>query len=236
MLSGSFFDTLLKDPLINRLSGKKPISGGNKLPENLVAKVLSTKGELSVLKWPGGVFTATLNAKVTPGETLLLKYNGLKNDRSHYRIINRFISGADAESTTLRNSSEPLLFGLMPPADSGEQNRPALVRFVSPREREKRKSASEQEPLLELMIDTESFGLVMVQFFSYQGNRLECQFLVESKEAGRALQYQAKQLIVEAGGTKEEQQGEPIRWTVGALQKDIARILHESGLSLNTQA
>jgi len=236
VVSGSFFNALLKDPVISRLSGKNQPSSGGKLPENLVARVLSLKGDLSVLKWQGGVFTATLNASVTPGETLLLKYNGLKGDRSHYRIMARFPTGLESESSSLRNAHEPFLFGLLPPSRTGEQNQPALIRFLPPREGKATNIAGDQDPLLELMIDTDSFGLVMVRFFYHRNQRMECQFVVESQEAGVALQNQAKQLIVEAGGNAEEQAGEPLRLVVDSLQKDIAMMLHKSGFSLNVQA
>jgi len=231
-LDNSILNALLRDPVLNRLAVSETSSGKSVLPESVVAKVTAMKGDIAMLRWQGGNFNASLNASVAPGETLLLKYSGTKEGRSHYRIIARFPIGADQAQGSARDSGEPLLFGLMPDQTNKDNSKPALVRFMP--ENIKHKGEFEgREPLIELYLDTESFGIVLVQFFFVQKDRLECQFVVESPDAGRALQAEAERLIAEAGGEKRNQTNEPLRWSVGNIRRTVSEVLSQGGLKLN---
>ncbi len=82
LLDSGILSALFRDPVINRLTaGQRPLAG-RPLPENLIARVIGLKGDLATLRWEGGQFTASLSARVIPGETLLLQYNGVKKGRS----------------------------------------------------------------------------------------------------------------------------------------------------------
>jgi hypothetical protein len=234
-LDSNILNALLRDPVINRLTAAQPASIRASLPETLVAKVISLKGDLASLRWQDGSFTASLSARVTPGETLLLKYNGVKQGSSHYRIMARFPLGGESGEVSYRDSNEPLLFGMMPETRSGRETVPALVRFL-PQKKGGADSGGELKPLLELFIDTESFGLVLARFYYHKDDRLQCRFIVESQEAGEALQGEAERLIEEAGGTKSADQNDSLHWSVGNLRRSAAEVLHQGGFSLNTQA
>jgi len=239
-LDSSFLTALFRDPVLNRLTASKPsgsVGSGARMPESLVAKVTALKGEAAVLRWEGGTFAALLNAETTPGEKLFLKYNGMKEGKPHYRIMARIPGSNTAENNILPNrmeAGESFLFALMPGVAGRQGARPALVRFT-PRD-EKRKPANNQpEPLIELFLDTERFGLILVRFFYQQGKNIECRFVVESREAGRDLQGEAERFIDETGGSG--QAGDtPLKWSVGNLRKKAAEVLHHGGYGINKKA
>ncbi len=234
-MNSRIMDVLFRDPVINRLAAGRTATGKGNLPLNLVAKVTALKGEAATLRWQGGVFTAVLNARALPGETLLLEYNGIRKGHSHYRITARLNTAADSVKTTVRESAEPQLFGLMP-GTGGEQGAvPALVRFLPP-EKQDSKTAEEVDPLLELFVDTENFGLVLIRFYYHNDDRLECRFIVESYQAGRALQLEADSLTAESGAGREEEKPASLRWSVGNLRQVAVEVLHQGGLSLNARA
>jgi hypothetical protein len=231
-MDSGILNALFRDPVLNRLAVSEAATGKPALPESVVARVTAMKGDLAMLRWQGGNFSASLNAAVTPGETLLLKYNGVKEGRSHYRIMARFPVGADQAQGPARETGEPFLFGLMPAETNKKHSTPALVRFM-PDQGKKNEAYDSREPLLEIFLDTENFGLVLIQFFFLQKDRLECQFVVESPEAGKALQSEAERLIAEAGGGNRNQSNEPLRWSVGNLRRTISEVLAQGGLNLN---
>jgi len=235
-VDSSILNALFRDPVINRLTSGKTVQTRADIPESLVAKVTALKGEAAVLRWDGGTFTAVLNAEVTPGETLLLSYKGMKEGRSHYRIMARFPGGKDLNSAAIGGeSSESFLLGIMPGGVKQDGQTPALLRFYS-RGNQQRAEELESEPLLELFIDTEHFGLVLVRFFYYPGGKkLDCRFVVESKEAGEALQHEAERLIEEAGSINEDK-GKPLHWSIGNLQLAASEALSQGGYTLNTRA
>ncbi len=235
-MDSSILNALFRDPVINRLTAGKTVQSRADIPESLVAKVTALKGEAAVLRWEGGTFTAVLNAKVSPGEILLLKYKGMKEDRSHYRIMARFPGVNELNSGANRGEpSDSFLLGIMPGGVNQEGEAPALLRFLS-RGKQQRAEGIETEPLLELFIDTDNFGLVLVRFFYYPGGKkLDCRFVVESKEAGEALQHEAERLVDEAGG-KGEEKGKPLQWSVGNLQRAASEALHQGGFNLNARA
>lgn len=232
----SILSALFRDPVLNRLASGKTIQPRPEIPKSLVAKVTALKGEAAVLRWEGGNFTAVLNARVSPGETLLLEYNGMKDNRSHYRIMARFPGSNESNTGAIRGETpEPFLFGIMPGVANQEGHAPALVRFL-PRGKQQPAEKTEPEPFLELFIDTENFGLVLVRFFYHSGGKkLECRFVVESREAGEALQQEAERLVDEAGGTSEDK-GKPLQWSVGNLHLAASEALHQGGYTLNTRA
>lgn len=234
-MDSGILNALFRDPVINKLTSGKPPVAGRPLPENLIARVIALKGDLATLRWEGGQFSASLNARVIPGETLLLQYNGIQKGRSHYKIMARFTGEIDNSGMANRDPGEPLLFGLMPSTAGKQGSSPALVRFFS-EGKNNAEEVSEAKPLLELFLDTEHFGLVLVRFFYYKDNRLECRFIVESKESGLALQREAEKIIKENGEGGEPPQGEVIRWSIGNLRQVAAEALHQGGGSLNTQA
>lgn len=234
-MDSRILNLLFRDPVISRLTAGQQPSAGRALPENLIARVMALKGDLATLRWEGGQFTASLNARVTAGETLLLQYNGVKKGRSHYKIMARFASEIDSSGLTGRDTGEPLLLGLMPASSGRQGSSPALVRFY-PEGKNDAEETAEAKPLLELFLDTENFGLVLVRFFYYRDERLECRFIVESKEAGMALQHEAEKIIAETDGGNKAAEGEVIRWSVGSLRQIAVEALHKGGGSLNTQA
>ncbi len=234
-MDSKILNALFRDPVINQLTSGKPSAVGRALPESLIARVIAFKGDFATLRWEGGQFTASLNARVVPGETLMLQYSGVKKGRSHYKIMARFTGDIDNSGLVNRDAGEPVLFGLVPSAGGKQGSSPALVRFFSEGKNDA-EDLSEAKPLLELFLDTEHFGLVLVRFFYYKDNRLECRFIVESKEAGLALQREAEKIIAENDGGKGTSRGEIIRWSVGNLRQITAEALHKGGASLNTQA
>lgn len=234
-MDSSILNAIFRDPVLGRLATGETSATKASLPEKVVAKVVSLKGEIANLRWQGGSFTATLSASVNPGETLLLKYSGLKEGRSHYKIMARFPAGSESAAGSFKESSEPLLFGLMTQQAEKESHAPALVKLL-PRKNQGSDAAETRDPLIELYIDTESFGLVLVRFYYYKDDRLECHFVVESTEAGQALQLEADALVTEAGGNKDGQNSEPLRWSVGNLRKAAAETLSLGGLNLNARA
>ena len=234
-MDSKILNALFRDPVINHLTSGKPSAVGRTLPENLIARVIALKGDLATLRWEGGQFSASLNARVIPGETLMLQYNGIKKGRSHYKIMARFTGEIDNSGLANRDPGEPLLFGLMPSGAGKQGSSPALVRFFSEGKNDA-EDLSEAKPLLELFLDTEHFGLVLIRFFYYKDNRMECRFIVESKEAGLSLQREAEKIIAENDGGKGTSRGEIIRWSVGNLRQITAEALHKGGASLNTQA
>ncbi len=234
-MDSSILNAIFRDPVLSRLSTGETSTTKASLPENIVAKVASLKGEIANLRWQGGSFTATLSASVNPGETLLLKYSGIKEGRSHYKIMARFPAGGESAAGSVRDSFEPLLFGLMTQQADKESPAPALVKLL-PRKNQGTDAVETRDPLIELFIDTESFGLVLVRFYYHKDDRLECHFVVESTEAGQALQFEADSLVTEAGGNQDGQNSEPLRWTVGNLRKTAAETLSQGGLNLNTRA
>lgn len=234
-MDSGILSALFRDPVINKLTaGQKP-SAGRPLPENLIARVMGLKGDLATLRWEGGQFTASLSARVIPGETLLLRYNGVKKGRSHYKIMARFAGEVDNSGFASRDPGEPMLFSLMSATSGKQGTSPALVRFY-PEGKKTAEEVAEAKPLLELFLDTENFGLVLVRFFYYKDNRMECRFIVESKEAGIALQREAEKIIAESEVGNRTEGSEVIRWSVGNLRQITAEALHKGGGSLNTQA
>ncbi len=234
-MDSSILNAIFRDPVLNRLTAGETSTTKASLPENVVAKVASLKGEIATLRWQGGSFTATLNASVNASETLLLKYSGLKEGRSHYKIMARFPAGSESVTGSVKDSSEPILFGLMTQQTEKENPAPALVKLL-PRKKQGADSEEAKDPLIELFIDTESFGLVLVRFYYYKDDRLECHFIVETREAGQALQFEADALVTEAGGNIDGENSEPLRWTVGNLRKTAAETLSQGGLNLNARA
>ncbi len=237
-MDSRILSAIFQDPVLKQLTaGKSTGQGRSKMPESLVAKVTALKGDAAVLRWEGGNFTAHLNARVVPGETLLLNYNGTKEGRPHYRIMARLPGSATTESNAFINRadfSEPLLFGLFPGAANRYRSSPALVRFIPPRNKRER-SHAQPDPLMELFLDTENFGLVLVYFYSYAGKRLEFRFVVESQKAGKALEKEARRLVKEAGG-EDNNTAVPLQWSVGNLRKKAVEILHQGGFGLNARA
>lgn len=234
-MESGILNALFSDPVINRLTSGKVPSANKNLPEKLVARVMGLKGDAATLRWEGGQFSASLSARVVTGETLLLQYSGVKKGRSHYKIVARFSSEIDSSGSGTRDSSEPVLFGLMPGTYGKQGSNPALVRFL-PEGKKSSEPGKEVKPLLELYLDTDNFGLVLVQFFFHKGDRLECRFVVETREAGQALQSEADNLIAESDETGQEKETDSLRWTVANLRQLTAEALHMSGINLNTQA
>lgn len=233
----SMLNALLGDPVIKRLTAGRVAPGGGTLPETLVARVTATRGDYAVLRWQEGNFTASLNAAVNPGEILLLKNSGVRQGRPHYRILTRMPSGEEGlERSPARDTAEPVLFGLMPSAGSGKGALPALVRF-NPQGGSSAESPEQTgPPLLELFIDTERFGLVLVRFYYHGDDRLQCRFIMESREAGEALQGEASRLAAEAGGPAGGEREVSLHWSVGNLRKTVLETLHKEGYTLNRQA
>lgn len=234
----SIIKTLFQDPVINKLTTGKITRSGSAIPETLVAKVTGLKGDAAVLRWEGGSFTALLNARVTTGENLLLRYTGRREGQSYYRIMARLPASGENRLPGNRGAAgEPLLFGLMPASSAERGSRPALVRFLPPGKRPVT-SGKEQEPLLELFLDTESFGLVLVRFYYEQKNRLQCKFVVESREAGYKLEHEAQRLIAEGkhNDSQVNKTKKILDWTVGDLRRLSIEALHRGGHDLNTRA
>lgn len=229
-MPANILDLLFRDPVLSRLSKAEAPAEKIVLPKTVTAKVVRVKGDLAMLRWSGGTFSAELSASASPGETLLLKHSGLKEKRPHYRIMAR-LTGAGEEQGARVKAQEPLVFGWVPPAAGEKQEPPALVRFT-PERLGGKESLQQKEPLLELCFDTEHLGLVMVQFFFLQKDRFSCQFVVETREAGELLQAEAERLIREAGASEEEA-GEPLRWMVGNVRRVVAEVVTAEGLSLN---
>ncbi len=235
-MDSNILNALFRDPVINRLTSGKTNQSKPGIPESLVAKVTALKGDAAVLLWKGGNFTAFLDARVSPGETLFLKYSGIKEGRSQYRIMARLPDNPDSTLTPGRaEPGEPLLFGLIPKPLEKQGNSPALVRFLPPREQH-RTVKEDPNPLLELFLDTNNFGMVLIRFYYHQENRLECHFVVESQEAGQALQCEAEKVVAEAGGQENNKKSELLSWSVGDLRKITTEVLHRGGFSLNTKA
>ncbi len=234
-MESGFLNALFRDPVINRLAAKKTGKPGAAIPETVVAKVTTQKGDAAVLRWEGGTFSAILNAKAEPGEMLLLKYNGTRESRPHYKIMTRFPGRAEIPSTNARSEqTEPFLFAIMPGVLNKAGSAPALVRFL-PRGQKEPAHKTASEPLLEIFIDTDNFGLMVVRFYFYPGSeKLECQFVVESKAAGEALQREAERLVNEAGG--EQKQGRALQWSVGNLHRMATEALQDGGINLNKKA
>ncbi len=234
----SIIKTLFQDPVINKLTTGRATRPGPAMPETLVAKVTGLKGDVAVLRWQGGSFSAMLNARVATGENLLLRYTGRREGHSYYRIMARLPSSSESRLPGNRAAAnEPLLFGLMPASSAELGSRPALVRFLPPGKRSVT-SGKEREPLLELFLDTDRFGLVLVRFYYEHNNRLQCKFVVESREAGLKLEHEAERLIAE-GKHKDSQDKKSknvLDWTVGNLRKLSIEALHHGGYDLNTRA
>lgn len=227
-------DLLMRDPVINRLSApeKPPEKPG--LPQALVAKVTALKGEVASLRWQGGSFSALLNASALPGETLFLKQSGVKEGRPHYRIMTR-LAGPEELREGAKVPGEPQLFSLMTLMPNQKTVLPALVRFT-PETAKNSGFSGPKEPLLELFLDTENLGLVLVQFYYLQKDRFSCRFVVESAASGKALQAEAENLVKEAGQGEEHQGGEVLRWSVGNLKRAVSEVLLQEGCSLDKKA
>lgn len=201
-----------------------------------MGRVVALKGDLAVLQRPEGEFTAHINAQVNAGETLLLKLSGTRQGRPHYRIMARLSTANDQAGYIIRDSGEPLLIGLQPSAGGDRSGRPAaLVRYL-PRHKAEGERSESPGPLIELFIDTDHFGLILAQFFMHQEKRLECRFLVESPEAGKALQAEADKLAAEIAGPAGERRSEPLKWSVGNLRRTAAEMLQQGGLGFNAKA
>lgn len=234
-MDSGILNALFRDPVINRLTAGHSTAGKANLPSNLVAKVIALKGEVATLRWQGGTITATLNARVFPGETLLLEYSGVRKSRFHYRIMARFTAETDSLGSASRESASPELIGLIPDATDKQNSAPALVRYLPPGKREKQAS-EERKPIFELFMDTENFGLVLIRFFYHKDDRLECRFIVESIEAGEALQGQADRIIAESAEGSSNEGSASLKWSVGNLRQAAAEVLHQGGMKLNTKA
>ncbi len=231
----SILSALLRDPVINRLTSKQSPARGAALPETLVARVVSLKGETAVLRYQGGTFNAALDANVSAGETLLLKYNGSIKGRSHYKILSRIPAAINSGELSSREAAEPMHFGLMPSSAGTKCAAPALVRF-QPERGSATGSAGPAEPFLELFVDTDSFGLILVSFYYHKDDRLECRFVVETAEAGFALQEEALRIVNEAGGHEHKMRSETLKITVGNPQKAAAEAIYSGGRGLNVKA
>ena len=234
-MEGSIINALFRDPVIKRLTTGKTASARPNLPTNLVAKVVNLKGEAAVLRWKGGVITASLNAGVSPGETLLLEHKGFRGGRLHYRIMARFTAETDSFGRVTRDSSEPILLGLMPAGEKKNEQIPAMLRY-RPSKKGSNKRAAERKPLFELFMDTESLGLVLIRFYYHRDDRLECRFIVETEEAGKTLQQIADSIIAEGADDRESKKVESLRWTVGNLGQVAAEALKIGGSGLNARA
>ncbi len=234
-MDSSILGALFRDPVIKRLTVDRPPSTRAGLPDTVVARVSSVKGDMAVLRWQEGVFNASLDARVVPGETLLLKHKETKQGRPHYRIMARLSSATDDKNLSGREQAEPFLFGLMPDAGGKRGALPALVRFL-PQDKQAKDLYDEPEPLLELFLDTDNFGLVLVRFIYHKHDRLECRFIVESEQAGQALQKEAERLVVEAGGASTDEKREPLQWSVGNLRREAIEVMHRGGFSLDKKA
>ena len=230
----SIVDLLLRDPVLSRLGAPEKVPEKANLPETLVAKVTALKGEVAQLRFSGGSFSALLNAPAVPGETLFLKQSGVKEGRPHYRIMSR-LKGSEELHQGAKAPGEPQLFSLMSLIPDQKSALAALVRFVP----EGAKGAGHmgpKEPLLELFLDTENLGLVLVQFYYLQKDRFACQFVVESVDSGRALQKEAENLVKEAARDDNYETGEVLRWSVGNLKRAVSEALLQEGYSLDIKA
>lgn len=234
-MEGSIINALFRDPVIKGLTAGKTTSARSNLPSNLVAKVITLKDEAAVLRWKGGVITASLNARVSPGETLLLEHKGFRAGRLHYRIMARFTAETDSFGKATREAADPVLLGLMPAYEKKHEQVPAMLRYLPPK-KNKNKSAAEKKPLFELFMDTESFGLILIRFYYHQDDRLECRFIVETEDAGHALQQIADSIIAESADENEARKVESLSWTIGNLGQAAAEALNIGGSSLNARA
>lgn len=227
---------LANDPVIRRLTAGRAQSPSPALPRSMVAKVISLKGDLAVLQREEGTLTASLNARVTPGEVLMLRYSGRREELPHYRIMARLPAGEDTGPTASRGSGEPVLLGFLPGQAGGSGSLPTLLRFKPDRQSSEGSDPAKPEPLLEMFLDTDSFGLVLIQFYYFRDNRLQCRFTVESESAGRALEKEAGRLVAEAAGSGAAETGEPLQWSVGDLRRVTAEALHQGGLQMDRRA
>lgn len=234
-MEGSIIKALFRDPVIKHLTAGKTTSARPNLPSNLVAKVVNLKDEAAVLRWKGGVITASLNARVSPGETLLLEHRGFRGGRLHYRIMARFTAETDSFGRATREASDPVLLGLMPADEKKYDQIPAMLRYLPPK-KNKSKPAAEKKPLFELFMDTESFGLVLIRFYYHQDDRLECRFIVETEEAGHSLQQIADNIIAESTDKNETRKVDSLSWTVGNLGQVAAEALNIDRSGLNARA
>ncbi len=233
-MDSSIINALFRDPVIKHLTAGKPTSARPNLPSNLVAKVTELKGDAAVLRWKGGVITASLNARVSPGETLLLEHRGYREGRLHYRIMARFTAETDSFGKTIREIGEPVLLGLASVYEKKEEQASAMLRYLPP-EKNRKRSADGRKPLFELFMDTDNFGLVLIRFYYHQDDRLECRFVVESEDAGHALQQIADSIISENADEDEARKVESLSWTVGNLSQAAVEALHKERNSLNTR-
>ncbi len=234
-MEGSIINALFRDPVIKRLTAGKTASTRPNLPSNLVAKVITLKDEAAILRWKGGVITASLNARVSPGETLLLEHKGFREGRLHYRIMARFTAETDSLGKATREAAEPVILGLMPACGKKHEQVPAMLRYLPPK-KNKNESAAEKKPLFELFMDTESFGLILIRFYYYQDDRLECRFIVETEGAGHSLQHIADSIIAENADETETRKFESLNWRVGNLGQAAAEALNIEKSSINTRA
>ena len=234
-MDSTILDALFRDPVLSRLTTGKSSGTRLSLPETLVARVVSLKGDLAVLRWTGGNFTATLSAEVTPGETLLLKHDSINEGRLHYRIMSRMNITAEVTQGPLRENSDPFLFALMPRTAELDTPVPSLVRF-RPGQTENSKELHNKTPLLEIYVETDHFGLLLIEIYYHRDERLECHFVVESREAGEALQEEASKIIAETELQEEDNNGRPLSWSVGNLRQTVVEVLNRGGFNFNAKA
>lgn len=234
-MDNNIINALFRDPVINRLTAEHGSTPGTNLPKNLVARVAALKTDAAVLRWEGGTFTAVLNAAVVPGETLYLEYKGIRQGLFQYRIIGRCKAVNDGQVKREQSPGGAGLLSIVPGSGSGSNAATALVRLMHPRNRDN-SAAGEIAPLLELFIETDKFGLILVRFYYHKNDRLECRFIVESEQAGRALQHEAESMVAENSGEEGEERGETLSWSVGNLRQAAALALNRGGLTLNKKA
>ena len=211
-----------------RVAPAAPASGGS--PAHLVARVISIKGELALLRWAEGNFTALLNAPVEPGETLLLEFAGMQDQRRLYRIVDRLSAGPAGEPAR-QEEAVPQTIGFLPRASENHAPPPALL-HCRPRQN-RAGGAGTSETLMELYVETEHYGLVAVSF-TQCGNRFGCHFYVESPEAGEALQREAQRLVGESGFDRKEDT--LLNWSVRNLRREAAAVLRCGGYGVNVKA
>ncbi len=209
-------------------------------PARMLVEVLDVKEKEALLQGHKGKFKAKTETPVYKGELLVLDLQQSQGKEQPYRIAARTgIKEAltsqqqQQEQRTTSTGQDYMLWSLSVSVPDREDPYPVMVRYYPQTSRNVPDSKGKKK-YLELVVETENLGLVMIQI-TKKGDGYACEFLVETNEAGKILEKEAYSLLGEAGKTSENGE-KPIYWRVSPVKNDIENSFINANILIDTMA
>ena len=206
----------------------------------LLARVIKTEGSRVMLHSSKGPLTGKVETPVFRGEQLLLEFAGIREGQLHFRILAR--SGGNPE--TLEGNQETKFtywWSLLVNAGHDIPDYPLLVRYLPSQHHAEEENhydnnnanTSPKVSFLELIVDTHNLGLIMIRI-EVASPHVHCKFLVESQEAGEALEREARATLGEAEPLDNNHH--LLDWNIHPVRKELAKNAPSGSFTLDQKA